>query len=64
MTPSPMDRGADLRDSVDCPNCFHECDPAALPGGGRVAWFCVNCQTLYPDGDYVNIEPRPLGMPR
>ena len=33
------------------------------PVGGRVGWWCENCETLYPDGDYVTMRDRPLGMP-
>jgi hypothetical protein len=48
---------------TDCPQCFSEVEPAALGCGGRIAWWCENCQALYPDGDYVTMKHRPLGMP-
>lgn len=49
---------------VDCPQCFHEVESASVRGGGRVAWWCENCQALYPDDDYVNMKKRPLGFPQ
>lgn len=49
--------------SADCPRCFSECEPAVLDyQGGRIAWWCENCSVLYPDGDYVKVAERPLGM--
>ena len=53
-----------MNDYIDCPECFGECQPAGIPKGGRVAWYCTSCDRLYPDGDYVTVEDRPLGMPR
>lgn len=51
---------------VECPQCFGEVVGVANPdkGVGRVGWWCENCQTLYPDDDYVKMKRRPLGMPR
>ena len=49
---------------MECPHCFSEVEPAGVPSGGRVAWWCQQCEALYPDDDYVSIRKRPLGMPR
>jgi len=53
---------------ADCPRCFSEVRPVVPTRGsdivgGRVGWWCESCQTLYPDGDYVSVRQRPLGMP-
>jgi|AntDeeMetagen285_2_1112576.scaffolds.fasta_scaffold04008_5 hypothetical protein len=49
---------------VDCPKCFTEVSPVSVEDGGRVGWWCPNCEALHPDGDYVTMRRRPLGMPR
>jgi len=51
---------------ADCPECFREVVPVHNNDRsvGRVAWWCEKCSALYPDGDYVEMRDRPLGMPR
>jgi hypothetical protein len=54
--------------SADCPKCFREVRAVvpvngSQPVGGRVGWWCDNCEALYPDSDYVEMRKRPLGMP-
>lgn len=47
---------------ADCPKCFSEVEALSVGAGGRVGWFCYECEAIYPDGDYITMRKRPLGM--
>jgi len=42
----------------DCPDCGDTMRPATISGGGRVAWFCLGCETLRPD-ESADFQSRP-----
>lgn len=53
-----------MPDRQICPNCYpREMEPASIPGGGRIGWFCISCDTFVPDGGYISIEQPPIDAP-
>lgn len=40
-----------------CRTCDASLYAAALPGGGRIGWVCVECDAFYPDDSLAIRDP-------